>query len=116
MADDDPEVLKLNAWHVVELFFGQIARFDTYLCVCFLSLVAHCQMAYIAWPVASFCLLQLIYPLYTLFSLIRMRADLTHTLPRVERNAQIAFVRENMMLATVFDSFCINNFRTICTK
>ena len=28
-------ILKLNKWHIVELIMGQIARFDTYLDVCF---------------------------------------------------------------------------------
>ena len=28
-------ILKLNKWHIVELLMGQIARFDTYLDVCF---------------------------------------------------------------------------------
>jgi hypothetical protein len=30
------EILEFNVWHGVELIFGQIARFDTYLCLCFL--------------------------------------------------------------------------------
>lgn len=32
-------ILKLNKWHIVELLMGQIARFDTYLDVCFFTLL-----------------------------------------------------------------------------
>ena len=35
----NPNLLKFNKWHLVELLMGQIARFDTYLDVCFLSLL-----------------------------------------------------------------------------
>jgi hypothetical protein len=68
---------------------------------------------YVQIPVASFVVLQLIYPLYILFSLLKVKTDLTHTQPQIERNAQICMVRENMMLSTVLDSFCIDNFRII---
>ena len=33
------KVLEFNKWHVVELIMGQIARFDTYLDVCFLCML-----------------------------------------------------------------------------
>ena len=36
---DDPELLKFNKWHFVELIMGQIARFDTYLDLCFLVML-----------------------------------------------------------------------------
>lgn len=32
-----------------------------------------------------------------------------HTLPTIERCCKLAFIRENMLLATVLDSFCITN-------
>ena len=34
----------------------------------------------------------------------------------MERNNQLAFIRENMLLATVLDSFCIDNTVTIFKK
>ena len=37
-----------------------------------------------------------------------------HTLPRIERNCRLAFIRENMLLATVLDSFCIDNNVEVC--
>ena len=36
---NDDRVLKFNKWHWVELLMGQIARFDTYLDVCFMNLL-----------------------------------------------------------------------------
>eukprot|EP00351_Strombidinopsis_sp_SopsisLIS2011_P005818 CAMPEP_0116873898 /NCGR_PEP_ID=MMETSP0463-20121206/5234_1 /TAXON_ID=181622 /ORGANISM="Strombidinopsis sp, Strain SopsisLIS2011" /LENGTH=139 /DNA_ID=CAMNT_0004516751 /DNA_START=707 /DNA_END=1126 /DNA_ORIENTATION=+ len=37
--DTIDDILSFNRWHVVEFFMGQIARFDTYLDVCFLTLL-----------------------------------------------------------------------------
>ena len=34
----------------------------------------------------------------------------------MERNCQLAFIRENMLLATVLDSFCIDNTVAIFKK
>ena len=75
----DPDVLRINVWHIIELFFGQVARVDTYLCVCFLALVQKCHIDYVAIPVAVFVCLQLIYPAYILFSLMKLKTDLSHT-------------------------------------
>lgn len=36
---DNPNVFQLNKWHIVELFFGQIARFDTFMDICFFVLM-----------------------------------------------------------------------------
>ena len=36
---DNKNLLKFNKWHVVEMIMGQIAHCDTYLDVCFLSLL-----------------------------------------------------------------------------
>lgn len=38
-------MLEFNKWHFVELIFGNVARFDTYLDVCFLSLIVSCKVA-----------------------------------------------------------------------
>ena len=32
-----------------------------------------------------------------------------HTQKYMERNCQLSFIRENMLMATVMDKFCINN-------
>ena len=82
----DPDVLRINVWHIIELGFGQVARFDTYLCVCFLALVQKCHIDYVALPVAVFICLQLIYPAYILLSRVKHQ-NLSHTQPQIERNA-----------------------------
>lgn len=95
---------------------GHIARFDTYLDVCFLALLVQCKEWNIAIPVATFIILMLIYPLTQLISLARVRKDLEHTLPYLERDTKICFIRENMLLATILDSFCVNNYVQIAKK
>lgn len=62
-----------------------------------------------AIPIAIFILLYISYPLYTLSRLAFERDELNHTLPGIERNCMIAFIRENMLAATVLDSFSIDN-------
>ena len=61
---NDETLLKLNKWHLVELIMGNIARFDTYLDVCFLSMIAACD----EWPlfssVAFFVVIYLMFPFY----------------------------------------------------
>lgn len=63
----DESLLKFNKWHLVELIMGNIARFDTYLDVCFLSMIVACQ----EWPlftaVATFVIIYLIFPFYSLW-------------------------------------------------
>ena len=93
----------------MELFMGQIARLDTFLDTCFLVLLIQCDITSLIWPVAFFCFFFLTYPLFQIFSLCKVRDDLDHTQPYMERNNQLAFIRENMLLATVFDKFCLNN-------
>ena len=51
-----------------------------------------------------------IYPTFMLLKKLKMPAKhLQHTMPYMEANNFLSFVRENMLLATVVDSFCINN-------
>ena len=88
---------------------GQIARFDTYLDVCFFALMFQCGEWELAIPIAIFILLYVSYPLYTLSRLAFEKEELNHTLPGIERNCMIAFIRENMLAATVLDSFSIDN-------
>ena len=56
------------------------------------------------------------YPMYQIISLTKVNKTLQHTQPFMERNCQLAFIRENMLLATVLDSFCIDNTVTIAKK
>jgi ABC-type sugar transport system permease subunit len=86
------------------------------LCVCFLSLVLVCDMWFLVIPVIIFIALTLVFPIYMLISTMFVKKSLLHTQPTIEATAKICFVREQMMLATIFDSFCINNFTTICGK
>lgn len=60
--------------------------------------------------------LMLIYPIYKIFKLIKIESALLHTLPKIERNCKLSFIRENMMLAVVLDSFCITNYEYLCKK
>ena len=55
-------------------------------------------------------------PLYKLIKLWRRPDSIRfgHTLPKLERACELAFLRENMLLATIFDSFCIDNTEEIC--
>ena len=41
---NNKEILDFNLWHGTELVMGQVAHFDTYLDMCFLSLVLKCEM------------------------------------------------------------------------
>lgn len=168
-------MLEFNKWHIVELIFGNIARFDTYLDVCFLSLIASCYRAdpaqsdyssskypstdygkstypstdYAAskpdYPAAKdptggyrllgegpivfgyepmlpyvlfFGILFLTFPFFSLWRLSGIREDkgFKHALPTIERCSKLAFIRENMLLATVLDSFCISNNMEIFKK
>lgn len=94
---------------MVEVVMGQIARFDTYLDVCFFSLLFQCSQWELVIPVGIFIILYLIYPFYTLIRVSSMSHSLKHTMPKIERNCMISFIREQMLLATVLDSFCIDN-------
>lgn len=113
---NEEKVIELNRWHVVELLFGQIARFDTYLDVCFLSLLVQCQSWNLVIPIATFIFLSLLYPLFILVKKLRTPTGLKHTMPNIERICHICFLRENMLLATVLDSICINNQQNFCKR
>ena len=109
-------ILKFNRWHFVELIMGQIARLDTFLDACFLVMLIQCDMWNLVIPVSIFIVLMLSYPMVQIFRLCRVNKDLLHSLPFMERNCFLAFIRENMLLATVLDSFCISNTVTIFKK
>ena len=93
----------------MELVMGQVARFDTYLDTCFLSLVLQCEKWNLVVPITFFIVLMQLYPIGAVFSLCKVNHSLAHTQPYMERNCQLSFIRENMLLATVLDRFCIDN-------
>ena len=90
---------------------GAIARTDTFLDICFIHILMNCWDTYLPWiiPSLSFASINLMFPLYMLLKL--MRNDLGNALfqPNLESTCFASFIRENMLLATVLDSFCINN-------
>ena len=68
-------------------------------------------------PIGVLILLYVSYPLYTLVRLaFCYKPGYKHTLPNIERACNASFIRENMLVATVLDSFCIDNQVTICGK
>ena len=90
---------------------GSIARTDTFLDILFVLLISNCWSTYLPWiiPTMTFAILNIIFPLFMLFKL--MRTDFGNSLfqPYLESTCFAAFLRETMLLATVLDSFCINN-------
>lgn len=60
----DHNLLHLNKWHLVELFMGQILRFDFYLDVCLAVLFLDCQVWSLFIPVFTSLLLSMAYPVY----------------------------------------------------
>jgi hypothetical protein len=91
---------------------GQIARFDTYLDMCFISMIASCEEWQLFSAVLFFVVVYLTFPVYTLFKqsgLHFKETEINHVLATIERSSKLAFIRESMLLATVLDSFCISN-------
>ena len=113
---NNKEILDFNLWHGTELVMGQVAHLDTYLDMCFLSLVYRCEMWGLVIPITCFIILMQSYPIFTIFSLCKVKKTLAHTQPYLERNCHLSFIRENMLLATVLDRFAINNTVTIRGK
>ena len=57
--------------------------------------------------------LNLIFPIFMLIKMAKMKkTHLEHTMPYMESNNFLSFLRENMLLATVIDAFCINNTKS----
>ena len=105
-------MLKFNKWHFVELFMGIVARTDTFLDICFVHLIVNCWSEYVHWviPSLSFAILNLIFPFIMLLYLLCKKTERSVLYqPYLEDTCFAAFIRENMLLATVIDSFCINN-------
>jgi hypothetical protein len=95
---------------------GQIARVDFYTDICFIVLLTECHVTSMMIPTMISISLMLTYPIYKIFRLLKLDTDLLHTLPKIERNCKLAFIRENMMLACVLDSFCITNYEYLCKR
>ena len=79
-------------------------------------MLVECDEWPLYYPVGFFLLIMQIYPITELFLLLKKNMDLSHTLPEIERCCKLSFIRENMFLAVVLDSFCINNYLTVCGK
>jgi hypothetical protein len=111
-------ILKFNKWHWVELFMGAIARTDTFIDILFIWIIADCWYTYQPWliPAMTFAVLNMVFPLTMLLRL--MKTDFGNKLyqPVMESTCFAAFIRENMLLATVLDSFCINNCFYLCGR
>ena len=112
------KLLDFNRWHVVELFMGQIARLDTFMDFLFIVIIMDGGHELKWWlMISSFYMASnLIFPIFMLIKMAKMKDEknqLKHTMPYMEANNFLSFLRENMLLATVIDSFCINNTVTV---
>lgn len=75
------------------------------------------EFKYFLIPAATFMFLNLVFPIFMLIKMSKMNTkQLEHTMPYMESNNFLSFLRENMLLATVIDSFCINNTRQFSVK
>lgn len=115
----DKALLHFNKWHFVELFMGAIARTDTFLDILFVILILNCASEFRLWVsiCTTFAITNLIFPLVMLLHLL-CKKDFGNALyqPYLESTCFAAFIRENMLLATVLDSFCINNSFYVCGR
>ena len=104
-------LLMFNKWHVVELFMGSVARTDTFLDICFIHIISNCWEEYITWliPASIFAIINLIFQMIMLLRLLKTDFGNSLVQPYLESACFVSFIRENMLLATVLDSFCINN-------
>ena len=77
--------------------------------MCFFVLLYQCSEWYLVIPIGSLILINISYPIFQLIKLSTLKQSFDHAMPKIERNCDICFVRENMLIATVLDSFCIDN-------
>jgi len=75
-----------------------------------------CQQWNLVIPIGCLILIYISFPIYTLFNLSTLKQTFNHAMPKIERNCNISFIRENMLVATVLDSFCIDNNTEMCKK
>ena len=88
-----------------------IARLDTFLDVLFVILIGHCYTEFMPYFVPSlfFAIVNIIFPFYMLIRLCNTKYSKAQVQPYMENCCFVSFIRENMLLATVLDSFCIDN-------
>jgi len=90
---------------------------DTYFCMVFFVLVDAGRVWRLMIPVGGLILLSQVFPtLIIIGNCCKNSKKSTSPLPKIETAAQLCLVRENMMLACVLDSFCINNYYTVNGK
>ncbi len=109
---NDKTLLSFNKWHFVELLMGAIARTDTFLDILFVTIILNCASEFIVWVsiCTTFAILNLIFPLSMLMALLCKKKEGNSLYqPYLEATCFASFIRENMLVATVLDSFCINN-------
>ena len=78
----------------------------------FIIIIIDCEwhFKYFLIPSSLFMFTNLCFPLFMLTKIaFKKKSHLEHTMPYMESNNFLSFLRENMLLATVIDSFCINN-------
>ena len=89
---------------------GQIARLDTFMDFLFIVIVKDCpELRYWMYATSFWMVANLIFPITMLIKMLRLKHNLQQTMPYMESNNFLSFLRENMLLATVIDSFCIQN-------
>eukprot|EP00347_Sterkiella_histriomuscorum_P007848 403347332 len=110
----DRFVLKLNKFHMIKLFTGQLARLDFFTDVLFTIQLYSCDFFYMM--IASIIILTIssIYNIYMIFRL--MRKDHSNLLENIERNCKLAYISEHQSLAIILDSFSLNNFESVGKK
>jgi hypothetical protein len=85
----------------------------------FLIIIGECgwEFKWFLIPATAFMVSNLIFPIFQLIKMTKMKktsADLT--MPYMEAINFLSFLRENMLLATVVDSFCLNNTKHFFKK
>ena len=115
---NNKRLLEFNKWHTVELFMGTIARTDTFLDILFLHLIMQCWSDFEPYCISSliFAVLNILFPLVMLIKLLAFDATNALVQPYMESACFVSFIRETMLLATVLDSFCIDNSFYIAGK
>ena len=64
-------LLDFNRWHIVELFMGQIARLDTFVCFLFIVILKDCPELKVWMYVCSFWMIaNLIFPITSLIEIL----------------------------------------------
>ena len=76
----------------------------------FIVIIKDCSnLRYWLYVSSFYMVANLIFPIFMLLKMVRLSKKFQHTMPYMESNNFLTFLRENMLLATVIDSFCINN-------